>query len=487
MKQYSSYDLATKIGAIIIDFLMLNLLLSAFYIWGGDIVPSYFREEPSVTFYVANISFIVAEFMFSTAVNFRRISIVNVLTNDFRLVLAQTIFMFVGLRFVCDGGGFFYFMLIFAFSLFIILNVSHDLEVEAQRHYRKRGGNSRNVVFIGCKEMSVRLCDSMINDPSSGYRVLGYYGAPETKRTPKEMTCLGSLEDMDHEIDVIDATPWDEESGYKQIEGVHPLLTTADVYVNLPAAEEKDRINKILKFCERNSKRFYFIPAFYNQNFLGLKRESFGDVTLLTNYNLPLDNPVNRMSKRLFDIVFSSIACLCLLPFIPIIALIIKIQSPGPLFFVQERTGLNGKPFPCYKFRSMHVNKEANTKQATKDDPRKFPFGNFMRKTSIDELPQFFNVFKGDMSVVGPRPHMIAQTEQFSHLIDKYMIRHLSKPGLTGLAQTTGFRGETKELWEMEERVRRDIWYIENWSWQLDLKILLATIKAVFTHKGNAY
>ena len=171
----------------------------------------------------------------------------------------------------------------------------------------------------------------------------------------------------------------------------------------------------------------------------------------------------------------------------PFIWLIIKIQSPGPIFFKQARTGIDGKTFYVMKFRSMHVNKDADKLQATKDDPRKYPFGNFMRKSNIDELPQFINILKGDMSFVGPRPHMLAHTEQYSALIDQYMVRHFVKPGLTGWAQVTGFRGETKELWQMEGRVKRDIWYMEHWSIWLDIRIIWMTAKTVFIHDKNAY
>ena len=206
-----------------------------------------------------------------------------------------------------------------------------------------------------------------------------------------------------------------------------------------------------------------------------------------TNYVDPLQLPTNQLIKRVFDIVFSGFFLLCTLPLLPVIALIIKIQSPGPLLFKQLRTGMNGQNFVCYKFRSMHVNKDADRLQATKDDPRKFPFGNFMRKANIDELPQFWNVLKGDMSIVGPRPHMLAHTEQYSQLIDKYMVRHFVKPGVTGWAQVTGFRGETQELWQMEGRVKRDIWYIENWSIWLDIRIIWLTARQLFVHDKLAY
>ena len=184
--------------------------------------------------------------------------------------------------------------------------------------------------------------------------------------------------------------------------------------------------------------------------------------------------------------IFVSLVILLLfLPFFPIIAFIIKYQSPGPLFFNQERTGLNGRTFKMYKFRSMHVNDDAHRVQATLNDPRKFPFGKIMRKTSIDELPQIYNVLIGDMSIIGPRPHMLAHTDYYSKHIPYYMERHAVKPGLTGWAQVKGWRGDTPELWMMEGRVIRDIWYIEHRSISLDIKIIFLTFGALlFPAKG---
>ena len=218
-----------------------------------------------------------------------------------------------------------------------------------------------------------------------------------------------------------------------------------------------------------------------------LKPENVGGMTVFTNCDDPLMVPANRFIKRSFDIAVSLAVLLCLAPFMPFIALCIKLQRPGPVFFRQARTGMNGKQFYCYKFRSMHVNKDADRIQCTEHDPRKFAFGNFMRKANIDELPQFFNVLRGDMSIVGPRPHMLYHTEVYRPLIDKYMVRHFVKPGITGWAQVTGFRGETRELWQMEGRVKRDIWYIENWSVWLDIRIILRTAIQVFVHDKNAY
>ena len=242
-----------------------------------------------------------------------------------------------------------------------------------------------------------------------------------------------------------------------------------------------------MRYCDANVIRFFYLPRMFGTYRLRLKPEYMGDTLLYTNHTEPLSFMGNRLIKRTFDLVVSAFACLCLLPFIPIVALIIKMQSPGSVFFIQERTGFEGHPFKCYKFRSMYTNANANTEQATKDDPRKFPFGNLMRRTNIDELPQFWNVLKGDMSIVGPRPHMLHHTEVYSGLIDKYMVRHFCKPGITGLAQVTGYRGETKELWQMQKRVELDIWYIEHWSFMLDLMIILKTAYSIIVPDKHAY
>ena len=251
--------------------------------------------------------------------------------------------------------------------------------------------------------------------------------------------------------------------------------------------KERQNIQRISRMCDHKMVRFFYVPVGVETIGLNLKRELLDDMEVYTTYENPLQNIVNRAIKRLLDICLSLIFLIPTALIFPFVYVIIKIQSPGPLFFRQKRTGLDSKEFEMLKFRSMHVNKDADKIQATKDDPRKYPFGNFMRKSSIDELPQFLNVLKGDMSIVGPRPHMLLHTEMFSKLIDKYMVRHFVKPGLTGWAQVTGFRGETKELWQMEGRVKRDIWYMEHWSIWLDIRIVRMTAKTIFVHDKNAY
>jgi putative colanic acid biosynthesis UDP-glucose lipid carrier transferase len=209
---------------------------------------------------------------------------------------------------------------------------------------------------------------------------------------------------------------------------------------------------------------------------------------VLSPRNEPLDDVGNRIKKRFFDLIVSSIAIIFILSWlVPLIALLIKLESRGPVFFVQKRNGKDGKPFNCLKFRSMRQNADADARQATKGDNRITRLGNFMRKTSIDELPQFFNVLMSDMSVVGPRPHMLKHTQDYSRLINQFMIRHFLKPGITGWAQVNGFRGETKTTEDMANRVTYDIWYLENWSLWLDARIVFMTVFNIFRGEKNAY
>ena len=210
-------------------------------------------------------------------------------------------------------------------------------------------------------------------------------------------------------------------------------------------------------------------------------------MVVINPQEIPLDSLGFRVQKRIFDLLFSLMLCIFLFSWLfPLIALLIKLDSKGPVFFVQERTGINNKTFKCLKFRSMKVNGEANDRQATANDNRITRLGRLMRRTNIDELPQFLNVLSGQMSVVGPRPHMLKHTEEYSALIDNYLIRHYVKPGITGWAQVKGLRGETKKLSAMENRVKADMEYIENWRFAWDLKIIWQTVFGRHAYKNAA-
>jgi len=331
--------------------------------------------------------------------------------------------------------------------------------------YRSRGRNTMRIIFIGNINVASELYKKMELDSTTGFNVMGYF-ADEPRPNVTEKNYLGKPED---------AIAYIEEHQLHQ------------VFCLLPSSQN-DLINNIMYTCAQNIVRYNHIPDAFNYQRHTMAFDLMDGTPVFCLHNEPLASLGNRIIKRAFDLVVSTIFLLTIFPFVYIIfGIIIKLSSPGPVLFKQKRSGLNGKEFNCYKFRSMRVNVDSDTIQATKDDPRKTRIGEFMRKTSIDELPQFINVWLGNMSIVGPRPHMLKHTEQYSQLISSYMVRHFAKPGITGYAQVSGFRGETQELWQMEGRVKKDIWYIEHWSFALDLFIIWKTIYNAIHGEENAY
>lgn len=469
MRQYSSGNEIIKLCIFAGDFIILNFLLLAFMQLTPDVVPPTFFKAPQATLLVANFSMAISQYYFSSIVHLRTVTFESILQRILRLTILQVVVMFVFLKLFYKGGTYFKFMIVFAIVEFITILMAREIELFLLKKLRRMGRNTRTVLFIGNDPAIVSLYKTFIANQSTGYRIKGYYSNAPIPNQPEGLNYLGNINDLN--VRMADTSS---------------SILTEEVFCCMSHSYSEE-ILKIMKYCDKNVIRFYYVPRQFGNVRLNLKPEIIGDMQMFTNYVEPLTSPINKLIKRTFDIVISSVICLCMLPFIPIIALIIKYQSPGPIFFKQKRTGLNGSTFNCLKFRSMKTNGHADTVQATKDDPRKFPFGNFMRKTNIDEFPQFFNVLKGDMSIVGPRPHMLHHTEIYSKLIDQYMVRHFSKPGITGWAQVTGFRGETKELWQMEERIHRDIWYIENWTFWLDIKIMLLTAKDIIIPDKHAY
>ncbi|QEC53353.1 putative colanic acid biosynthesis UDP-glucose lipid carrier transferase [Anseongella ginsenosidimutans] len=260
-----------------------------------------------------------------------------------------------------------------------------------------------------------------------------------------------------------------------------------EVYVSL-TPDRISEIGHLLKEAENQCVRLKFVPDFTGSLVAPFTLSYMGDFPVISLRKEPLEEIQNRFKKRVFDIVFSLLVIVFIFSWLfPIIAILIKLESRGPVLFKQYRSGRDNKPFLCYKFRSMRTGPEGDTKQASKGDSRITAVGSFLRKTSLDELPQFFNVLLGNMSVVGPRPHPLWLTEQYSSIINQYMVRHFLKAGITGWAQVNGFRGETKDSVLMERRVEHDIWYLENWSAMLDVKIIFMTIINMLKGDENAY
>jgi putative colanic acid biosynthesis UDP-glucose lipid carrier transferase len=379
-----------------------------------------------------------------------------------------TVFIFlfaICLLFLNVGDKLATFIILYYLSSLLIFSLWRVLVRVMVKRYRRKGYNAKNIIIVGAGKNGMELYQVIKTDLAYGFKVHGFFDDnPILKKVIPNY--LGRLDEIEayvsnHDIDEI----------YCTIPGTH-----------------SDKISELLNFAEKNMIRFYIIPDFYRDIKKSMVLDIMESVPLLTIRTEPLQSTYNRLIKRCFDILFSVAVIIMFYPLLYLIAgLCIKYSSKGPVLFKQKRTGLYGKEFECYKFRTMHLNEDADHLQAVKDDPRTTAIGSFLRHTNLDEFPQFINVIKGEMSVVGPRPHMIKHTEQYSMLIDKYMVRHLVKPGITGWAQITGYRGETRTLEQMEGRVKRDVWYLENWSFFLDLKIIVVTIIQMFKGDSNAY
>lgn len=324
--------------------------------------------------------------------------------------------------------------------------------------YRNRvKGNLRNVVVLGKNKKTDQLISVFRNRTEFGYNFLKQFSPKEP--TFKIEECLSYI--LNNKVD--------------------------EVYCSISELKDDD-LTSFINFADNNLKTLKFIPD--NKNILAkkLKFEYYDYIPVLSLRDIPLHNPINSFLKRSFDIVFSLIIILGLLSWLtPLLAILITLESKGPVFFRQARNGIDNREFYCYKFRSMAPNKDADNHSATKNDMRVTKVGKFIRRTSIDELPQFYNVLFGTMAVVGPRPHMVKHTNEYATSVDKYMVRHFVKPGITGLAQIRGYRGEIETDTDIQNRIKFDIFYIENWSMFLDLKIIVQTVLNALKGEAKAY
>lgn len=331
---------------------------------------------------------------------------------------------------------------------------------------RRQGLNFRNIVILGTGPVAREAHNFFVKHPEHGYHFLGFF-----EHQKNGIVSAGNE---------FSPLPMHEIKRFVLENNVD------EIYCSMPDVDY-ETVRDLMKYSDDNLVRFKLLPDF--RGFAGKKLEiNFYDhIPVLMARKEPLDNLINRMIKRSFDVLFSLTIILVVVPWLfPVIAIIIKLSSRGPVFFKQWRSGLNNRPFLCYKFRTMSTSNANPLEQAKRDDPRITKTGRILRKTSMDELPQFFNVFIGNMSIVGPRPHMIQHTEKYSKIIQSFMVRHFVKPGITGLAQVSGYRGETTDPSLMEKRVQHDIWYLENWSLFLDIKIIFLTIFNQLRGEKNA-
>lgn len=378
-----------------------------------------------------------------------------------------TFFLFVGTSLLAI------FLYNFSYSrLFVLLNyitfgmilfISRTLYLGAAYYMRKQYPLNKKVIVIGYNELAKKLVENI--NLNKSISVVGFFddtGDVENGEIP----ILGNICDsVDYAIQ-------------------HNI---AEVYSTV-SPERNHHIYELAHKAETNFIRFKFVPDFRMFIDRTVHIDFARNIPILSLRTEPLENLDSQIKKRWFDILFSLLIIFFLLSWlIPLIALLIKLDSRGPVFFTQLRSGKNNQAFLCYKFRSLKVNNDAHNKQVTKDDDRFTRIGKFLRKTNLDEFPQFINVLRGEMSVVGPRPHMLKHTEEYSQILNHYMIRHFVKPGVTGWAQINGYRGEIRTKKDLRIRIEHDIWYMENWSMWLDLRIILLTVYNTMKGDENAF
>lgn len=361
------------------------------------------------------------------------------------------------------------FVIYYSGILIILVSLEKYLFRRILNLFRRKGRNLRSLLIIGAGEVGKKFYDSVRDNPHFGYEIVGFLD-DEKKNFPNGKY-LGKI---------------------NHLEFILNKNRIDDVVIALPNyAFEK--LERVVAVCEQHTTRVRIIPDYFKMISPKYNVSMFGKFPIISVREDRLNELHWRILKRGFDTIVTIIVFLSVFSWLwPIISLLIKVTSPGPIFFKQERWGRNNKKFIAYKFRSMRsdsvdVNREGRYQQAVKDDPRITEIGKFLRKTNLDELPQFLNVLRGEMSLVGPRPHPIPLNLESKGNIKHYMLRHLVKPGITGWAQVNGYRGETKKQGLMEKRVEYDLWYIENWSFWLDLQIMFQTLWNMIKGDPNAY
>jgi putative colanic acid biosynthesis UDP-glucose lipid carrier transferase len=449
-KRYSHF---IKPLQIVIDLFILNII--TYFVYDKEYLNIFFLSYISFFWLVTSYFFAFYEVHRHTAV----LSLLRLLVKQF-LFFILGYFAYFGIfkEGVIVNNQFLILMLTIISISFVKLSWLFLL-----KKYRSFGNNFRTTIVIGFDDSTKNIIKIFKSKSNLGYKYLGFF----SNKLHKKKEYLGNLDAVFE----------------------YAIQNTVDeIYCSLTALSN-EQIKKINKFALDKQIILKLIPdvnELYSKN---RSIEYYGDSLMVLNVNkLPFDFTENFYLKRFFDILFSVFVCLFILSWlIPILWVLVKLESKGPLVFKQGREGINGKEFICYKFRSMRINKESNKIHATKNDIRVTKVGAFLRKTSMDELPQFLNVLLGDMSVVGPRPHLETLSLEYQKDVDDYLKRHIVKPGITGLAQVGGYRGEIKKKSDIKNRVRLDIFYIENWSFFLDIKIIIQTVLNVFKGEEKAY
>jgi putative colanic acid biosysnthesis UDP-glucose lipid carrier transferase len=461
-RQFERY---LQITLVILDLLVLNaiyFICQLFLIRKG--LPDYSNDYFNY-WVVSNILWLVPAFILRTYAG-KIILVFEYFTKrTIQVYVVWILFIFFYLFFTREFNISRIFILATIGSFGAALLINRFLYLGIRNYYKKSDHIVKKVLILGYNDTAKKLAKYFEED-SINTQLIGFMEEPENVRELTHYPVLSNIGDTlqvakDHEIQEIFSTITPEQN--------------KDIY-NLMFQSEKECI------------RFKIVPNLSVFITREVHIEYFGELPILSLRSEPLDDVGNRIKKRALDITVSLFVMVFVLSWlIPILGLLILLESKGPIFFKQLRTGKNKKSFYCLKFRSMRSNKDADIKQATLNDSRVTAIGRFIRKTSLDEFPQFINVFKGEMSLVGPRPHMLKHTSDYSKVVDDYMIRQFLKPGITGWAQINGYRGEITNPEQIKMRVNKDLWYLENWTLWLDIQILFLTIYHIFKGNKNAF
>jgi putative colanic acid biosynthesis UDP-glucose lipid carrier transferase len=444
------------------DLLVLNLAFLCAYYAKFQVMDLLLRPNYLELFAFYNVSWLLLSALYQPYKISRTDRLAKVLRRQLNLIIIHLLLI---TAFFVLGKAYYYSreQIMLTYIAFAVLDFAWKSSFfYSLRMYRKQGFNYRNVVIMGYGELAEDLIAYFRAHPEFGYRFIGAF---DNKKTGNRI--MGKMDDLKKFITE------------NQVD---------EVYCCLPYVRYT-KVKELVDFGDTNLIKVKLIADFRGFSFKGVELERYDHIPVLNITNIPLDDLKNQVVKRVFDVIFSSLVIIFIFSWLfPLLALLIKLESKGPVFFKQKRTGIKNKTFWCYKFRSMYVNAEANSQQARKGDARITRMGAFIRKTSLDELPQFINVLLGEMSVVGPRPHMLSHTQEYSKMIEKFMARHFVKPGITGLAQAKGFRGETQDdINLMKGRIRLDRFYVSNWSLLFDVRIIYLTVVSMVKGEDRAY
>ncbi len=461
-KQFKRY---LQITLVILDVVLLNLanFLPRLFL-EGSIGETYFEAYFSFWVFI-NITWLILCFFSGTYGEKVIIQFETFTKRTLQVYILWVIALFFYLFFSREIQVSRFFILVFITSFATGLFLNRFLYVGIRQYYKNRDYLFNRVIILGYNETALKLAS---------------YFEEEAINT----NLLGFVED---EANVTELSHYPILSGLSNVMQVAKDMDVQEIFSTI-TPEQNEFIYTLMSQAEDECIRFKVVP---NLSYFFSKPvivDYIRDLPILSLRSEPLDDMGNRVKKRVLDVALSLFVVIFILSWlIPILGLLILLESRGPIFFSQKRTGKNNQEFNCLKFRSMKPNKDSDSKQATKNDMRVTRIGKFIRKTSLDEFPQFINVLKGEMSLVGPRPHMVKHTTDYSKIVDQYMIRHFLKPGITGWAQINGFRGEITDPKQIKMRVANDLWYLENWNVWLDMRILFLTVYHVFRGDKNAY